>query len=172
MKEEKKNYYNNFFHSITCNQRVYNWRYIKRLRKGEFYRYKLENSINPFWKILYIINRFQRNRLGVIAGIEIPENTFDTGLIIHHCGNIVVNGYSKIGKNCQLHGDNCIGNAGDKKKLDACPKIGNNVDIGVGAKIIGDVVIADNIIIGANAVVTKSFLEEGITIVGIPAHKL
>lgn len=49
------------------------------------------------------------------------------------------------------------------------PVIGNNVEIGVGAKIIGDIYIADNIKIGAGAVVTKSFYEEGITLVGIPA---
>ena len=51
-------------------------------------------------------------------------------------------------------------------------KGGDNVDIGVGAKIIGGVTIADNIKIGANAVVTKSFYEEGITLVGVPARKL
>lgn len=53
-----------------------------------------------------------------------------------------------------------------------CPQIGNNVEIGVGAKVIGNITIADNIKIGANAVVTKSFDEEGITLVGIPARKL
>ena len=44
--------------------------------------------------------------------------------------------------------------------------------IGVGVVIIGDVEIADNIVIGANAVVNKSFLEPGITIAGVPARKI
>lgn len=44
--------------------------------------------------------------------------------------------------------------------------------IASGARIIGDISIASNIAIGANAVVTKSFLEEGITIAGIPAKKI
>ncbi|MCO4605885.1 Serine acetyltransferase [Streptococcus infantarius subsp. infantarius] len=61
---------------------------------------------------------------------------------------------------------NCIGNSGSEKQA---PIIGNNVDIGVGAKIIGDVKIADNITIGANAVVTKSCTIEGATLVGVPA---
>ena len=52
------------------------------------------------------------------------------------------------------------------------PQIGDNVDIGVGAKIIGDVTIANGIKIGANAVVNKSFNEENITIVGCPARKV
>ena len=42
----------------------------------------------------------------------------------------------------------------------------------MGAKVLGGITIADDIKIGANAVVTKSFNEPGITIVGIPAHKL
>lgn len=116
--------------------------------------------------------RTRKNRLGIIIGVDIPEGVFDEGLIIHHNGNIVVNGSSKVGKNCKLHGDNCLGNAGKKDELTNCPRIGNNVDIGVGAKVLGGITIADDIKIGANAVVTKSFNEAGITIVGIPAHKL
>ena len=51
-------------------------------------------------------------------------------------------------------------------------KIGNNVYIAPGVKILPDAEIADNIRIGANAVVTKSFLEPGITIAGVPAVKI
>jgi serine O-acetyltransferase len=55
---------------------------------------------------------------------------------------------------------------------DKAPKIGNNVFIGPGAKIFGDIEIADNVAIGVNSVVNKSFLEPGITIAGIPAKKI
>ena len=44
----------------------------------------------------------------------------------------------------------------------------NNVLIGAGAKIIGEIVIGDNCVIGANAVVTKSFPENAV-IAGNPA---
>ena len=54
--------------------------------------------------------------------------------------------------------------------LERTASIGNNVDIGIGAKILGGIEIADNIKIGANAVVVKSELEKGKTLVGIPAH--
>ncbi|MDG4514102.1 hypothetical protein NOL04_04370 [Streptococcus suis] len=172
LKKEKENYPNSWFDNISCNQRVYNWRFIKLLRKCEFYRNKAYVSKNPLWKAFYWYNRARKNRLGVQIGVEIPEDVFDEGLIIHHNGNIVVNGSSKVGKNCQLHGDNCIGNSGKSDNLKECPNIGDNVDIGVGAKIIGGVTIADNIKIGANAVVTKSFYEKGITLVGVPARKL
>lgn len=168
---EKENYPNNWFDYISCNQRVYNWRFIKLLRKCEFYRYKFEHSHMPHWKAMYYIARTRKNWLGVFIGVEVPECCFDEGLIIHHCGSIVVNGSSVIGKNCQLHGDNCIGNIG-RGVLTNCPHIGDNVDIGVGAKVLGGIYIADNIKIGANAVVTKSFEESGITIVGIPAKRI
>ena len=172
LKREKKNYPNTWFDYISFNQRIYNWKFIKLLRKCEYFRYKTCVSSNPVWKGLYWIFRMRKNHLGVYIGVEIPEKVFDEGLIIHHNGNIVVNGSSKVGKNCQLHGDNCIGNSGKENELTKCPQIGNNVEIGVGAKVIGNITIADNIKIGANAVVTKSFDEEGITLVGIPARKL
>ena len=50
-------------------------------------------------------------------------------------------------------------------------KIGNNVYIGTSARILGNITIADNVVIGANAVVTKSIAEPGITVAGIPAKK-
>ena len=49
---------------------------------------------------------------------------------------------------------------------------GNNVYIGTDARILGDVTIEDNVMIGANAVVTKSITESGITVAGILARKL
>lgn len=83
--------------------------------------------------------------------------------------NIIVNAESKVGKNCMLHGDNCIGNNG---KTEGCPIIGDNVDIGTGAKILGNIQIANGVKIGAGAVVVKSCLTENATIVGIPAKEI
>jgi serine O-acetyltransferase len=51
-----------------------------------------------------------------------------------------------------------------------CPIIGDNCDIGVGAKIIGDITIADNVTIGAGAIVNKSCLESNVVLAGIPAR--
>jgi serine O-acetyltransferase len=48
------------------------------------------------------------------------------------------------------------------------PKLGNNVYVGAGAKIIGEITIGNNVKIGANAVVTKD-LPSNVTAVGIPA---
>ena len=63
-------------------------------------------------------------------------------------------------------------NIGSSRDDVSAPQIGNNVYIGPGAKIFGDIVIADNIAIGANSVVNKSFYEKNISIAGIPAKKI
>lgn len=87
-----------------------------------------------------------------------------------HYGSVIVNGHAKIGKNCQFHGNNCVGNKGVLDE--AAPRLGDNVEIGVGAKIIGDIYIADGVKIGANAVVVKSCYNKGATLVGIPAFEV
>ena len=74
LNREKKNYPNNWFDNISCNQRVYNWRFIKLLRKCEYYRSKTRKSKNPLWMVLYWIARTHKNHLGVFIGVEIPEN--------------------------------------------------------------------------------------------------
>ena len=51
------------------------------------------------------------------------------------------------------------------------PKIGDDVYIGPGAKVFGDVTLADNVQVGANAVVTKSCENKGAILVGIPASE-
>lgn len=166
--EEQKNYYGKRDYwelLITSDIRVAICRYVKLLRYTEYHH----NNSGLYHKALYIFYRRRKNRLGAKLGIEIWDNTFEQGLLIYHAGNIVINGMSVIGKNCTLHGSNCIGNNG--KTLDS-PIIGDNVRLGVGAKVIGNVKIANNITVAAGAVVVNSFLEEGITIGGIPARKI
>lgn len=102
-------------------------------------------------------------------GFTIPLNVFGPGLSIAHRGTIVINKDTRVGENCRIHA--CT-NIGSGKGSVSAPQIGNNVYIGPGAKIFGDIVIADNIAIGANSVVNKSFYEKGISIAGIPAKKI
>ncbi|WP_288230178.1 serine O-acetyltransferase [uncultured Faecalicoccus sp.] len=166
---EKPLYPNSLFDYLTNNQRVYNWKFIKLLRYTEYFHNNIHRGI--LYKILYVFYRRKKNTLGVKIGVEIDAGSFEKGLIIHHNGNIVISSNAKIGENCELHGDNCIGNLG-RNLGKACPIIGNNVDIGVGAKILGPIKLGNNVKIGANAIVIKSFEEDNITLVGIPAHKI
>ena len=100
---------------------------------------------------------------------SIPLNVFGPGLSIAHYGTIVVNGNAVIGKNCRIQESVTIGATNGSSKA---PKLGDNVFIGSGARIIGDINVADDIAIGANAVVVNSFNEKGITIAGVPAKKI
>ena len=135
------------------------WKYQMLLRHEEYYALKGNMILSTYY-------RNKKNKLGERLGFTIPKFTFGEGLRIWHYGNIVVNALSKVGKNCTLHGDNCIGNSGFDNN---CPVIGNNVDIGVGAKIIGGITIADNVVIGAGAVVVSDIKDAGAVVVGVPA---
>lgn len=142
-------------------------KYLKYLRKFEYYFNNSKGSrFNTYMG--YWFER-RKNRLGEKLGIEIGPNCFGKGLQIWHYGSIVVNPEVRAGENCTLHGGNCIGNNGMDK---AAPVLGDNVDIGFGAVIIGDITIASGTKIGANAVVNKSITEEGGTYVGVPAKKV
>lgn len=107
--------------------------------------------------------------MSVRLGFSIPINIFGPGLCIAHRGTIVINKNVRIGENCRIHA--CT-NIGSNRNDSLAPKIGNNVYIGPGAKIFGDIIIADNIAIGANSVVNKSFYEIDISIAGVPAKKI
>lgn len=70
----------------------------------------------------------------------------------HHGGMVL--GAREIGNDVHLRQNTTIGLA-DRSDLNAKPSIGNSVEVGTGAVIIGDIVIGDGAVIGANAVVTK-----------------
>jgi serine O-acetyltransferase len=140
-------------------------KYLTYLRKEEYY-INTANG-NKLKGMLGILYDRKLNRLGNRLGIEIGPNCFGKGLTIYHIGSIIVNPAARIGENCRLHGSNCIGNNG---KSQGVPRIGNNVDIGYGAVVIGDIEIADDVVIGANAVVNKSVLTPGSVVVGVPGY--
>lgn len=142
------------------------WRFEILLRKAEYYH---NCSQNIFGKFLSYFFQYRLYKLRIKYGFSIPINTFGPGLSIAHIGTIVVNGNAKIGKNCRLQECTTIGatNGSDK-----APILGDNIFIGSGARIIGEITIANDIAIGANALVNKTVEEEGITIAGVPAKKI
>lgn len=142
-------------------------KYLTYLRKQEYYiNTSKSNIIKKFLALFY---ERKKHNLGNKLGFYVAPNCCDSGLTIYHHGTIIINPNVRIGKDCKLHGNNCIGNNGISE---GCPKIGDNVDIGFGAVVIGDIQIADGIKIGANAVVNKTFNESGITIAGVPAKRV
>ncbi len=144
------------------------WQFQKMLRWTEYIYSKRKN---PLFVLLYCVVGRIKNRRGARLGIYIPEYVFDKGLLIDHYGSITVNGRCRIGKNCRLHGNNCIGNKGAGRG-DEYPVIGDDFDLGFGASVIGRVDIGNRVKVGANSLVTKSFAQDNIVLVGSPARKL
>ena len=142
------------------------WQFQRILQKLEY----LQNCKNGFlWKPILLFYHFRFHLLSIRLGYSIPTNCIGPGLAIVHRGTIVINQAVNIGANCRIHVDVNIG--ATSKQIKA-PQIGNNVYIGPGAKIIGDIRIADGVVIGAGAVVNKSVLEKNITVGGVPAKKI
>lgn len=91
---------------------------------------------------------------------------FDTPPRLQHGLNgIIISHYAHIGKNVWIAQQVTIGQALDKN---VAPIIGDNVIIGAGAKIFGDITIGNNVTIGANAVVTHD-VPDNCVVAGIPA---
>ncbi len=101
--------------------------------------------------------------------IHIPINTFDRGLKLMHLGPMGVNANAKCGKDIYLHINSCIIAGGVNNDA---PTLEDGVVIGIGAVVLGNIRLARNIAIGANAVVNKTFEEENIAIAGVPAKKV
>ena len=71
--------------------------------------------------------------------------------VIDHFGGIIVSGYAKFGDNCRIRNGVVVGL---RRVGEPCaPTVGNDVDIGAGAKLLGGIRIGNNVAIGANAVV-------------------
>lgn len=107
-------------------------------------------------------------KLSYKFGIQIPIGTkIGRGFYIGHYNCIVINNTAVIGDNVNISHGVTIGqiNVGDKM---GAPEIGNNVYIGPGAKIIGNIKIGNNVAIGANAVVVDN-VDDNCIVGGIPA---
>lgn len=116
---------------------------------------------------------FWYRRLSVRLGFSVAPGIFGPGLAIVHYGLLVIDPTARVGRNARVHAGVNIGGAAhfvDPAEAHLhSPRIGDNVYIGPGAKLYGPIVIGDDCVIGANAVVTKSFPEAGLTLAGIPA---
>lgn len=129
------------------------------------WRYSVRPAI--LRKIFSLIYKILYKFIQIITGIELPcEAEIGNNFIIDHFGGIVVSGYAKIGDNCRIRNGVVIGLKNVEEV--GAPEIGNNVDIGTGAKVLGKIKIGNNVLIGANAVVICDVPDNSIA-VGIPA---
>ncbi len=129
------------------------------------WRYTINNVL--LRKICSFVYKFLYKLVQILTGIEMPcEVEVGDNFLIDHFGGIVISGYAKFGDNCRIRNGVVVGL---KNVAEPCaPQIGNNVDIGAGAKILGNIKIGNNVNIGANSVVLTDVPDNAIA-VGVPA---
>jgi serine O-acetyltransferase len=104
-----------------------------------------------------------------ITGVEIhPGATIGKGFFIDHGMGVVIGETTIIGDNVTLYQGVTLGGTG-KERGKRHPTIGNNVVVGTGAKVLGNISVGDNVQIGANAVVIKD-VPQNSTVVGVPGR--
>ena len=121
-----------------------------------------------FWYLM-----FYRFFVEWVLSVELHWNLqVGSNLKLHHGQGCVINGEVVMGKNCSIRHLTTIGN---KQLADGrysnSPRIGDNVDVGASAIIIGDITIGDNVVIGAGSVITKSIPANSV-VVGNPGKIL
>jgi serine O-acetyltransferase len=134
--------------------------------------YRIRRSINsvgflPVRILLKIFTEPFYLFLTPFFGIHLPKKCeIGPGLMIYHFGGIILNSYTKMGSNCTIRHNVTIGN---RHEIDDVPVIGDDVNIGAGAVLIGRIKIGNHVDVGANAVVLTDVPDDHIA-VGNPAR--
>lgn len=147
--------------SIPTNDQYYIWKYLKTLRYYEYFLNK-----NRIWsRLIARIILLRLRKLSYKTGFQIPPNVLGKGVTIWHWGYIVINELAKLGDNCVLNPGIIIGH---KEPGSTPPQIGNNVFVGAGAKIIGNITIGNNVTIAPNSSVVHD-IPDNCVVAGSPA---
>ncbi|MBF0387615.1 MAG: serine O-acetyltransferase [Candidatus Omnitrophica bacterium] len=105
----------------------------------------------------------------IFTGIEIhPGAVIGDGLLIDHGTGVVIGETAVVGNNVTLYQGVTLGGTG-KESGKRHPTLGDNIVVGAGAKILGNIVIGDHTYVGANAVVLQS-VPPNATVVGVPGY--
>ena len=101
--------------------------------------------------------------------IEIhPGATLGDGILIDHGMGVVIGETAELGNRITIYHGTTLGGTGNEKGKKRHPTVGDNVIIGAGSKVLGNINIGSNSKIGANAVVIED-VPKGATVVGIPS---
>lgn len=121
----------------------------------------------PFSALYRALYRSVRN----FYGIELPYTArIGRRVVFEHQSGIVIHGCSTIGDDCVVRQGVTLGNR-SLQEPNAAPRLGSRVNVGAGAKILGPIVVGDDVQIGANSVVLTD-VPAGNVAVGVPARLL
>jgi serine O-acetyltransferase len=116
---------------------------------------------------LSFVYHFMFKSIQVLTGVELPcETVIGKNFVIDHFGGIVISGYARFGDNCRVRNGVVVGLRNVDEPI--APILGDDVDIGSGAKVLGPIRIGNRVAIGANAVVLSDIPDDHIA-VGVPA---
>jgi serine O-acetyltransferase len=133
------------------------------------WRMKVEPKLLP--APLSILYRSLYRKIRNTYGIDLPYTVkLGRRVVIEHQSAIIIHGYCTLGDDCIIRQGVTLGNRYLDKPLES-PQLGDRVNVGAGAKILGKVNLGDDVNIGANAVVLSD-VPAGKTAVGIPAKIL
>ncbi len=139
----------------------YIMQYLEVMRKLSYYTHKKRNKLTFILRLYY---RVRFRHLGLKLGFSIGYDTCGYGLVIPHYGSLGIGGGNRLGNYCVIH---TLTSITDNGKI-----IGDGLYLSKGAIITSPIVLGNNISIGANSVVNKSFEEDNIMIAGAPAKKI
>jgi len=132
--------------------------YLTMMRKLSYYTHKKNPKLTFLLRIYYLI-RYQK--LGIKLGFSIGCDCCGYGLVIPHYGSLGIGRKNRLGNYCVIHTLTSITSNG---KI-----IGDGLYLSKGAVITSPITLGNNVSIGANSVVNKSFFEDNIMIAGAPA---
>jgi serine O-acetyltransferase len=117
------------------------------------------------WAIIHVLlSKLSQILFGIQIGMHAK---IGRRLVIEHFGGIIIHNNAIIGDDVVIRQGVTIGNRSLDRPLEV-PRIGNRVNIGAGAKLLGPITIGDDVNIGANAVVLCD-VPSGHIAVGVPA---
>jgi serine O-acetyltransferase len=126
-----------------------------------FFSWLQRNKI-PGQPLRFFAERF----IEITTGISIPASCrIGPGLRIHHFGGVILHESVELGTGCTLYHEVTIGDRGGHGRA---ARVGDRAVFGAGAKVIGEITIGDDCIVGANALLRES-LPDGTLAVGNPA---
>ena len=129
--------------------------------------HRVAHKLN-YWKIPFI-PRFISYLTRIITGIEIhPGAKIGNRVFIDHGEGVVIGETAEVGDDVLIYQQVTLGGTG-KEHGKRHPTIGNNVVLGAGAKILGNIAIGNNVRIGAGSVVVED-VPENSTVIGVPGR--
>lgn len=135
-----------------------------------FHAITVHRAVHAMWKAkVPLVPRFVAELVHRATGIDIhPGATIGRGFFIDHGTGVVIGGTAIIGENVTVYQGVTLGGT-SLARTKRHPTLGNNVTVGSGAAVLGDITIGDNVKIGANSVVVKD-VPPNSTVVGIPGR--